>query len=178
MARTQGNTAVNARRFAALLAGFDLGNADEEEAVAKARALRRMAAESGMRVVDLLELPDVKAAVDAQMQPRRADTPDLHEALGRVDELEDELSDRMRDVTRLAELLRRQEERTEAVSRELAGARMRAYSAPGPPPPVPARNVPAHRVFAPTKEMWIGAIAPLMGLIGWIVGMIVALRHQ
>jgi len=44
MPGAQNNPVIDAKRFAALLAGFDTGNGSEEKALAKGRALRRMAA--------------------------------------------------------------------------------------------------------------------------------------
>lgn len=98
---------VNPRRFAALLAGFDLANPSEEEAISKARALRRIAAESNQRIVDLLEMPDVRKAIDEQMQPRRQQSPVLAEAVRESDALRAELTARTRDMRKLAEMLTR-----------------------------------------------------------------------
>jgi len=67
---------IDARRFAALMAGFDLGNPNEAEAMGKGRALRRMVAACGLRMVDVMEMPDVREALDAQMQPLRQALPD------------------------------------------------------------------------------------------------------
>jgi len=133
MPNVQQNPAINARRFAALLAGFDTGNACEQEALSKGRALRRMAAEANMRVVDVLELPDVKRAVDDQLRPARKESPQLQDAVDRAEALREELMERTRDVRQLAELLRQQEETTEALRGELAAARSRPVRA------VPAR---------------------------------------
>ena len=106
MPTTQHNPkTAHARRFAALMAGCDLGNASEEEALGKFRALRRMAADSGLRIVDALELPDVKQAIDDQMQPRRQESPALQSALEQATALREELTARMRDVRKMAELL-------------------------------------------------------------------------
>lgn len=126
------------RRFAALLAGFDLGNASEEEAVSKGRALRRMAANVNMRVVDLMELPEVKQAIDDQMEPVRAKSAALQEALEHTSALQEELTERTRDVRRLAESLRQRDEAMEAMQRRLAGAQSgsmqaSASSVPGVP---------------------------------------------
>jgi hypothetical protein len=98
---------INARRFAALLAGFDLANPSEEEAMSKARALRRMAAECNLRIVDLLEAPEVRKAVDEQMQPRRQQSPELAEAVRESDALRAEVTTRTRDMRKLAEMLTR-----------------------------------------------------------------------
>jgi len=106
MATTQPNPKpLNARRFAALFAGFDTGNVCEEEALGKGRALRRMAAENNLRIVDLLELPDVRKALDAQMQPVRRSGPELQAALEQVAALRTELTERTRDVRTLVEKL-------------------------------------------------------------------------
>ena len=96
---------INARRFAALLAGFDTGNASEEEAVSKGRALRRMAADANMRIVDVLELPEVRQALDDQMQPVRGESKEMQKALEQLALLREELTARTRDVRRMAELL-------------------------------------------------------------------------
>ncbi len=110
MPNAQNNTKVNARRFAALLAGFDLGNTSEEEALAKARVLRRMAADAGMRLVDVMELPDVKQAIDEQLHPAREESAELRDALQEAAALREELTERTRDVRKLADLLRQREE--------------------------------------------------------------------
>ena len=96
---------VNARRFAAVMAGCDTGNPSEEEAVSKFRALRHMAADAGLRIVDVLEIPGVRQALDDQMQPVRQDSRELHEAMEQAAMLRQELTERTRDVRRLAELL-------------------------------------------------------------------------
>jgi hypothetical protein len=110
---------INARRFAALLAGFDLANPSEEEAISKARAMRRMAAECNLRIVDLLEAPDVRRAIDEQMQPRRQQGPELEEAVRESDALRAELTARTRDMRKLAEMLTR-------ARRENAGSGLRS----------------------------------------------------
>ena len=120
MPKAQANPAVDARRVAALLAGFDLDNGSEEEAISKARALRRMAANANIRIVDLLELPDVRKAVDDQMQPRRHESEELQEAQELAASLAGELNDRMGDVTKLANQLREQEETSETLRQQLA----------------------------------------------------------
>lgn len=73
-----------AQRFAALMAGFDTGNPSEAEAMGKGRAIRRMLVEKGLRLVDALELPEIRQALDDQMQPARqavADTAALEAEL-------------------------------------------------------------------------------------------------
>ena len=96
---------INARRFAPLFAGFDTGNASEEEAMSKGRALRRMAADANMRIVDVLELPEVRQALDDQMQPVRGESKEMQKALEQLALLREELTARTRDVRRMAELL-------------------------------------------------------------------------
>lgn len=126
------STLVNARRFAALLAGFDVGNGCEEEALSKGRALRRMAAEANMRIVDLLELPDVRRAIDEQLRPVRKGDAGLREALERAAALQDELTERTRDVRRLAELLREREQTVDELREALAAAKFTARTGPAP----------------------------------------------
>jgi hypothetical protein len=159
------NPGINARRFAALLAGFDLGNASEEEAVAKGRALRRMAADAGMRVVDAMELPEVKRAIDDQMRPARTESPALRDALEKAAALREELTERTRDARKLAESLRRQKERTEELSRELAISRSNVAPMRGTcVPAAPSVGVPSWGFEAGT------ALLALALLIGALMG--------
>lgn len=65
-------TDEEAERFAALMAGFDTGNPSDAEAKSKGCEMRRMAMAKGIRVVDALELPEIRAAIDRQLQPVRA----------------------------------------------------------------------------------------------------------
>jgi hypothetical protein len=65
-------TKDEAQRFAALMAGFDTGNPSEPEAISKGCVLRRMAAEKHLRLVDAWELPEIRRAIDAQLEPARA----------------------------------------------------------------------------------------------------------
>lgn len=106
MATAQQSQSSSARRFAGLFAGSDVGNSNEEEAVGKFRAMRRMALLENSRIIDLLERPDVRKAIDDQMQPVRQDGSALQEALEACTALTNELTERMRDVQRLAELAR------------------------------------------------------------------------
>jgi hypothetical protein len=115
-------TTEEAERFAALWAGFDTGNASEAEAMGKGRALRRMVAAKGLRLADAVELPEIRAALDAQMQPVRQPLPD-------VAALQEELTARMADVRKLAtdlagceELLLRRERECEGLRRRLNSA--------------------------------------------------------
>ena len=70
-------TPEEAERFAMLWAGFDVCNSNDAEAKSKGNALRRMMAgktlDDGtpLRLVDALELPEIRAALDDQMQPAR-----------------------------------------------------------------------------------------------------------
>ena len=70
-------TPGEAERFAMLWAGFDVCNSNDAEAKSKGNALRRMMAgktlddETPLRLVDALELPEIRAAFDDQMQPAR-----------------------------------------------------------------------------------------------------------
>ncbi len=78
-------------------AGFDIGNQNEAEAMSKGRAVRRMLAgktfDDGtpLRLVDALELPEIRQALDDQMQPVRvhvaalqAENEDLRGKLAQV----------------------------------------------------------------------------------------------
>ncbi len=86
------NTRFDTERFANLWAGFDAGNGSEAEAVSKFRALRRMVVAENVRIIDLLGRADVMAALDAQLQPLREDSPQLKEAFGKITELADALA--------------------------------------------------------------------------------------
>ena len=108
-----------AKRFAALLAGFDTGNSCEAEAMSKGLALRRMAAEGKMRIVDLLELPEVRRAIDDQMQPKRKEYQELQVAMEQAGSLREELTERTRDVRKLADLLKKQKEKTAELREKL-----------------------------------------------------------
>ena len=83
------NNSFDAERFAALWAGFDTGNANEAEAVGKARALRHMATVAGLRVIDIMGRTEVIEALDAQLQPLREDSPELKAAFVKITELAD-----------------------------------------------------------------------------------------
>ena len=81
MPTTQEQWTNFAKRFAGLMAGFDTGpNSSEEEAMSKGRAMRRMATQMNMRIVDLLEVPDIRAAIDDQMHPARYGGRELQDA--------------------------------------------------------------------------------------------------
>jgi len=65
-------TKDEAQRFAALTAGCDMGNPSDPEAVGKFLVLRHMVAEKKIRLVDAWELPEIRAAIDKQLEPTRA----------------------------------------------------------------------------------------------------------
>jgi hypothetical protein len=65
-------TKDEAKRFAVLMAGFDIGNSSEPEAINKGRVLRRMVVEKNIRLVDALELEEIREAIDRQLKPARA----------------------------------------------------------------------------------------------------------
>lgn len=125
----QNPKAINAARFASLMAGMDSTNPCEAEAVNKFRALRRMVVEAGLRIVDVLEMPEVRQAIDDQMQPARQKNGDLQDALEQVAELREELTERTRNVRELAELLKQQEETANALREDLAAAKYAAAEA-------------------------------------------------
>ena len=93
------------------MASFDLGNPNEAEAMNAARALRRMVEAAGSRFVDVMELDEVKQALDDQMKPVRKVSPELQEARQEASALRQELTERTRDVRELAELLTRERAR-------------------------------------------------------------------
>lgn len=133
-----------AERFAALWAGFeDMGN--EAEAMGKARALRRMLAGKtlddgkALRLVDALELPEIRAALDAQLQPVRAENEEVKKLNVQNAELNEELKKQYVQSAELAELAHSHERTIEALRRQQAGAApMAAFSQTGPPDPAPA----------------------------------------
>jgi hypothetical protein len=161
------NPAINAKRFAALLAGFDTGNSSEQEAVAKGLALRRMAAAAGMRVVDVMELPDVKQAIDDQLRPNRQEGPALQQALEQAAQLQEELTERTRDTRQLAELLKEQKEKNEELDRELEQARSAGSNVPSPfPSPVSAPRA----VLPGNDGSMIAAVLALVLLLAAVFG--------
>jgi hypothetical protein len=101
------NKTFDPASFAKLMASFDTSNACEAEAISAARAMRRMAASHGWRVVDVLERDDVKKALDVQLQPVREDSAELKQAFIKI--------------THLATVAKRQEEVIAELRREIAG---------------------------------------------------------
>jgi DNA repair exonuclease SbcCD ATPase subunit len=110
---------VNAKRFAALFAGFDTGNPSDEEALSKGRMLRRMATQNNSRIVDLLEVPEVMQAIDDQLQPVRHDQREVKAAQEQAAALREELTERTRDVRSLAEMLKREKEELTERTRDM-----------------------------------------------------------
>jgi len=86
-------TSQEAQRFAALMAGFDIGNPSEAEAIGKVRVLRRMLVEKGLRLVDALELPEIRQALDDQMQPARQPLADVAALVAELEAADRELDD-------------------------------------------------------------------------------------
>ncbi|HTT83343.1 MAG TPA: hypothetical protein VMF67_07665 [Rhizomicrobium sp.] len=173
MPNAQTNPKINARRFAALLAGFDLGNGSEEEALAKARVLRRMAADAGMRLVDVMELPEVKRAIDDQLHPAREESPELRDALREAAALREELTERTRDVRELADLLRRREEEARTERKPPPAAR----PAPKPVPKTAAKAGGGKSVSKRKSgdSFWDDpVIGSIFYVVGWIVGILIA----
>ena len=108
----------NAKRFAALMAGFDTGNPCEEEAMSKARALRRMVAAENLRIVDVWGRADVRQALDAQLRPVREDSAELIEARKKAEERREEVMQRIQQVRQLAELVKKREQEFDAYRRK------------------------------------------------------------
>jgi len=113
--------AKEAERFAALWAGFDTGNASEAEAMGKGRVMRRMAAERNLRIVDALELPEIRQALDDQMQPARMPVPDVAALRAENEDLQEKLARVVPEVTRLADALTRETELTAQLTASLQG---------------------------------------------------------
>lgn len=94
--------AREAERFAALMAGFDTGNPSEVEAIGKARALRRMVAAKNIRFVDAMEFPEIRKALDDQMQPVRPPGADVTALQAENEDLRGKLAfvvPKLREVT-------------------------------------------------------------------------------
>jgi hypothetical protein len=97
-----------AQRFAALWAGFDTGNPSEPEAMAKGRGLRRMLVDKNIRLVDALELPGIRKALDAQMQPVRQPVPDVAALRAENDDLRRKLAVAVPKVREFAAILKKE----------------------------------------------------------------------
>jgi hypothetical protein len=104
-------TAEEAQRFAALWAGFETVNPSEAEAMVKGCPMRRMAADKGLRIIDALELPEIRKALDDQLQPVRTANSDAA-AQAEVEELRGKLALVVPKVRELSEALTREKELT------------------------------------------------------------------
>jgi hypothetical protein len=114
MPAAQGQDAFDAGRFAALLASFDVSNANDAEASGAGKQLRREARKSGLRIVDLVYRADVMSALDAALRPVR-EMPDraaLDAAQSETAELRAKLAAVLPKVTELTEELIREKELT------------------------------------------------------------------
>jgi len=88
--------------IAALWAGFDTGNPSEPEALGKGRVMRRMVDEKNLRIIDALELPEIRQALDDQMQPVRQAVPDVAAMQAELEDLRGKLAfvvPKLREVT-------------------------------------------------------------------------------
>jgi hypothetical protein len=104
-------TLEEAQRFAALWAGFETGNPSVPEAMGKGRLMRGMTAAKGLRIADALELPEIRKAIDDQLQPVRAANMD-GAAKAEVEELRGKLAVVVPKVRELTEALTREKELT------------------------------------------------------------------
>lgn len=104
-------TDPEAERFAALWAGFETGNVSEAEAMGKGRIMRRMFAAKGLRIIDALELPEIRRAIDEQLQPVRSAHLDAA-AQAEIEELRGKLAVVVPKVRELTEALTREKELT------------------------------------------------------------------
>jgi hypothetical protein len=104
-------TQEEAQRSAALWAGFETGNLSEAEAMGKGRIVRRMFAAKGLRIIDALELPEIRKAIDYQLHPVRAANADAV-AQAEVEELRGKLAMVVPKVRELSEALTREKELT------------------------------------------------------------------
>lgn len=115
-------TTEEAERFAMLWAGFDMGNQNEAEAMSKGRNARRMMTgkkfQDGkdVRLVDALELPEIRAALDDQMQPARqplANVADVAVLEEKLQNLEEQLSEALNNNQILTDALARLQGRSQ-----------------------------------------------------------------
>lgn len=104
-----------AARFAGIWAGWDTGNASEEEAMSKGRAVRRMVAERKLRIIDALELPEIRRALDDQMQPVRQAAPDVAALRAEAEDLRAKLAVVVPRLRELAEALKEERQSTVAL---------------------------------------------------------------
>ena len=93
---------MDGERFAGLWAGCDLGNTNEAEALGKFKLIRRMAAAENLRIIDVLELPEVVKAIDDQLQPlRRGQAGNEQQLREEITQLETALAERERQTAEL-----------------------------------------------------------------------------
>jgi hypothetical protein len=153
----------DAERFAALMASFDTANPSEAEAINAARVLRRMVAGNNLRVVDALERPDVKAALDARLQPVRQETANaaaLEAAQKEAEDLRGRLAVVVPKLTEISDAL------TESLRRERElMARLRGQSAPrqhGSATPAGMPQPAGQSLFLPAAAVVVAAVLLLM----------------
>jgi hypothetical protein len=128
--------AAQAERFAALWAGADTGNANEAEAVGKYRLAWRMAKGKGVRVVDAMELPEIRQALDAQMQPQRQGVSDGAALQAQVEELTGRLALTVPKLREVAEALTVENELTAQLRAQVQAAYQKHGGAACTPAPV------------------------------------------
>jgi hypothetical protein len=104
-------TDPEAQRSASLWAGFETGNLSEAEAMGKGRIMRRIFAAKGLRIIDALELPEIRKAINEQLQPVRAANTDAA-AQAEIEELRGKLAVVVPKVRELADALTREKELT------------------------------------------------------------------
>src|SRR5579859_7890936 len=92
------------RIFAAVTSRMRLPSACSPPAPSITTKSRRSPAE-GVRFVDVMERAEIKHALDNQMQPVREGSHELEAAHEQAAALREELTERTRDVRKLAELL-------------------------------------------------------------------------
>lgn len=92
---------AEAQTLAGLWAGWETVNANEAEAMNKGRALRRKAAEKNLRVIDMLELPEIRAAVDAQLSPTRSPCATCTALDAELEKAHQKLADREKQTRKL-----------------------------------------------------------------------------
>lgn len=104
-------TTEEAQRFAALWAGFETGNPSVPEAMGKGRLMRGMTAAKGLRIADALELPEIRKAIDDQLQPVRAANSDAA-VQAEVEELRGKLALFVPKLREMTEALTREKQLT------------------------------------------------------------------
>lgn len=92
---------AEAQTIASLWAGWETGNASEAEAMAKVRVLWRKCGEKKTRIIDMLELPEIRLAIDQQLSPVRGPCPSCAALQGELQEAETKLTERERQTRKL-----------------------------------------------------------------------------